>query len=196
MRKKPFIQSSSLFLFFGMLLISGYLLITKVKAGPTTKTKKNNNDGGDCFPIDGDTNERRVKERIKAHISAVGGNSRLANIFIAHTIIETGHYKSNIYRTCNNPFGMGRVYFRKTTQCGYKDFGERVNEPKYMGKYDTLNSAIDDWFLWFNYHGMPIAYLNLLTLYQILAIMKKYKYFVIGLDEYYRRVDKIYKTLK
>jgi hypothetical protein len=135
-------------------------------------------------------------ESIKKDAFILGANSRLQAIVAAHSYIETGNYTSNIYRSCNNLFGMGRVYKRRTTQTGYKDFGTRVNEPRYMGCYSSNLSAIKDWFLWFEMWGKSIGDLNNMDLYDILKFMKSHKYFVIGLDTYYKRVKEIYVRIR
>jgi len=126
----------------------------------------------------------------------LGANKRLSLIIAAHSYIETGNYTSNIFRSCNNLFGMGRVYSRQNKQCGYKDFGTRNNEPRYMGCYETLADAITDWFQWFAMWGKSVGDLNNMDLRQILAFMKSKKYFVIGLNEYHQRVGKVYSELK
>jgi len=126
----------------------------------------------------------------------LGANNRLSLIIAAHSFIESGNYTSNIFRSCNNLFGMGRVYSRQNKQCSYKDFGTRDDEPRYMGCYETLADSITDWFMWFAMWGKSVGDLNNMNLRQILTFMKSKKYFVIGLNEYHTRVGTVYSKLK
>jgi len=192
-RKKYSIQSSSLFLFLGMLLISGIALIRK--KNQATTNEHNSIPFGMTGCEDGIRNDKFPYVKIKMYVRKCGGNDRLSKIILAHAIVETGNFSSGSYKNCNNCFGMGRVYSRNNHQCGYKDYGVREGEPKYFGCYTVLLDSVLDLFDWWAMHKYSIEYLNSLSLYQYLDLMKRRKYYVIPLKDYYPRVKSVYSKL-
>jgi hypothetical protein len=61
------------------------------------------------------------------------------DIVFCQAILESGYFNSYLYKTCNNPFGMGNPKIRPTTSIGsYKGFAV----------YSHWTKAIDDMKLW------------------------------------------------
>jgi len=185
MYKKSYTTLNLFYRYFAMLLIVIIAMTRRAKANPTNKNNEK------CVK-----SESANTDKIIELAQRLGANKRLSIIIAAHSYIETGNYTSNIFRSCNNLFGMGRVYSRQNKQCGYKDFGARVDEPRFMGCYETLTDSITDWFQWFATWGKSVGDLNNMNLRQILTFMKSKKYFVIGLNEYHQRVGEVYSELK
>ncbi len=68
-------------------------------------------------------------------------NIRHPHIAYAQTLLETGEFKSTIFRENNNLFGMKRSIKRPTTAVGVK-YGHAV--------YTDWKKSVDDYLLWQN----------------------------------------------
>ena len=67
-------------------------------------------------------------------------NIKHSDIVYSQAVLESGHFKSKIFRENNNLFGMRKVVNRPTTQIGSCERG--------YGIYDSWKSSITDYAIW------------------------------------------------
>jgi len=108
---------------------------------------------------------------------------KLRKYLIAQAKLESGNFKSNIYRKTNNPLAMGHAIKRK--QLGDPspsgifegDGGSGLNIQKYRN--DT--QGFRDMFLWYAYGNFPTS---VTTAQEYVRELKKRKYFSLNEQDY------------
>ena len=113
--------------------------------------------------------------RIDAELQRLGVGAKMRMIIIAQSAHETGKWKSNIFKTKNNCFGM--------TVKG---------KPDQFQKYETIEASVQELIAWLNRKGIS---LNLTSIQLYIALIKANKYFTDTYNNYYRAVKKLYLQL-
>lgn len=107
-------------------------------------------------------------------------NLQHPDIVFAQAVLETGHFKSNIFRTNNNLFGMRHPKVRPTTSLGAQSG---------HAKYRSWQESVEDYSLWqsfcFKKKVNRLDYLSYLSrnyaedtsyVLKLLKIIKEYKH--------------------
>ena len=69
--------------------------------------------------------------------------------------LETGFGTSRAFVKDKNPFGMGRVYTRPTTQTGWRESeAGGAYEGENLGRYKTIEDGVKDRFMWDKHFGV------------------------------------------
>ena len=69
--------------------------------------------------------------------------------------LETGFGTSPAFVNGNNPFGMGRVYTRPTTQVSWRNSeAGGAYEGETLGQYKTIEDGVKDRIMWDQYQGI------------------------------------------
>lgn len=69
--------------------------------------------------------------------------------------LETGFGTSRAFVKDNNPFGMGRVYTRPTTQTGWRESeAGGAYEGENLGRYKSIEDGVKDRFMWDKHFGV------------------------------------------
>lgn len=89
-------------------------------------------------------------------------NIKFPEVVFAQAVLESGHFKAQIFKTKNNLFGMRVPKKRETTA---------INKGKKgYAKYHSWNSSIDDYLLW---QEFTLKNKNQLTKTQYLSLLGK-----------------------
>ena len=84
-------------------------------------------------------------DKLKAYILEL--NIKFPHIVYAQAVIESGHFKSNIFKTNSNLFGMKEATARTYEKTHYEAFKkEWENEDVEMCLVDTFVNEDKDWF--------------------------------------------------
>lgn len=81
-------------------------------------------------------------------LQSQGFSASTAETLVRLSRLETGHYESSAFKAHKNPWGMGSVQFRETTQVG-----SHANADAGIGHYASLWAAIVDMRLYFQHFG-------------------------------------------
>jgi len=107
-----------------------------------------------------------------------GFNSDLAKLITAQAAFETGNFTSPIYLFQNNPWGMKYPKSRDTTATA---------EARGHAVYSTLESAVQDYWLYYTYFKYPWTWQSV---DDFVTALKEKKYFESPLDNYIKGVKK------
>jgi uncharacterized FlgJ-related protein len=80
-------------------------------------------------------------ETFKLYLQFIGVSN--TEIVFKQAKLETAHFKSNVFKRCNNLFGMKVSRIRKNTTSGFilADFGK-------VAKYSHWTDSVNDYLLW------------------------------------------------
>lgn len=94
--------------------------------------------------------------KIWAFLRINGFSEDVAQTLVKVARLETGHYTSRGYVQANNPFGMGCVQKRPTTQTACSPSSDGVG----IGVYPNVWAAVRDYAMWFEYWGLSQSVLS------------------------------------
>lgn len=101
------------------------------------------------------------RKMLKAKLKKAGYSDRMSDLVYAQARHETGDFTSRLYREQNNPWGMGCVAKRPTTQSACQNG---------YGSYKDLADAADDFVLYLNYFNYLPDYSTTHAYVQALAM--------------------------
>jgi len=87
---------------------------------------------------------------------------KFPDVVFAQAVLESGNFKSNLFKNHNNLFGMKLPKIRETVATGMVKNG--------YAKYDSWSESIYDYFLWQNY---ILSKKNILTKNEYLAYVNR-----------------------
>lgn len=116
-------------------------------------------------------------------IKRIGASNEVAKFITAQATLESGNFKSNIYKENKNIFGMKHAKSRLTTAKG-----TNRNHALYD---DTCDSAID-YFLWLVYNGFTQNTLKDLDTFKKRLGNSGY----CPQKDYIKRIETIYEQIK
>lgn len=91
--------------------------------------------------------------KIWAYARLFGFSEEMSRILVKIARLETAHYSSRGFLQENNPFGMGCVQSRDTTQTHCTPSADGVG----IGSYRSVYSAVKDYAMWMRYWGLSQA---------------------------------------
>lgn len=116
----------------------------------------------------------------------------MAKIIVAVGKHESANFKSKLFLTNKNVFGMTYPPKRKTTAIGYSVFSDRGNKRKFC-KFKTTTSSTTDFVYYLQAREYPF---DVQTPEELVKIMKKKGYFEAAEIVYLRAVKKHLTELK
>lgn len=121
--------------------------------------------------------------QIASTIFLMKGSKEVAQFVMAQSILETNHYKSNIYKKNNNLFGMKLAKTRLTTAHG---------ENRGHAMYVNTETSLVDYMLWLTYNGFTQNTLKDLDKFKLRLINSGY----CPQKDYIKRIEEIYNQIE
>jgi len=123
--------------------------------------------------------------KIAEQNSNLAANSFALRLVTAVAMHETNIFKSAIFRSNNNAFGMKMPQVRQTTA---------VMEQNGYAMYNSVLASIEDFELWFNFHKKPVVLFKSES--ELVNFMKSKGYFEDTLENYLTAVIAHFKYLE
>lgn len=114
----------------------------------------------------------------------LGFSENASKLIVSVAMHETGNFTSNLYKSNNNYFGMKHPQRRQTTSKG---------ERNGYAFYENYEASIEDFELWFNFHGTSVEEFEAPE--ELTNFMKEKGYFTDTLENYQTAVVKHFNSL-
>lgn len=121
--------------------------------------------------------------QIASTIFLIKGSKEVAQFVMAQSLLETGNYKSAVYKENNNLFGMKLAKTRLTTAEG---------ENKGFARYVNTATSLIDYTLWLTYNAFTQDTLKDLDKFKLRLINSGY----CPQKDYIKRIEQIYNQIE
>jgi len=118
------------------------------------------------------------EERIRKYLKNQNLSKEQTDLIVAQSKVESGNYKSEVYKRNNNAFGMRLAVVRPTTHIGDLDKDGYAN-------YLSLEDSVQDLLLWFEYLKLSIPDKS----YNYAALLKSKGYYEASQVDYYNALN-------